>query len=201
MRIAVAMVICDGLVAVCTPKHIKCFALSCCKDGGLSASLVSEVPLSYSVGFADASFIEYDTPSRRPKDLLVPCHIFSQPLPPDVDLYCTFDMPVTFHPSIDACGSISWHEGINKRDEAEKPLAFCATSLFHSGEREDIQPSLKFTHPDLPALYAMGVRDYDPGLGLAIFGNYFGEFDELEPWDPPPRDTEQQVRSRLLIEL
>lgn len=90
-------------------------------------------------------------------------------------------MPITFHPSIDACGSILGHEDVNKCDKAEKPLAFCATSLFHSGEREDIPPPLKFTHLDLPALYAMGVRDYDPGLGLAIFGNYFGELTIYNP--------------------
>lgn len=237
------MAICDDLVAVVTPKHIKCFAFSCDDGGKLSASQISEVSLSYSVGFADARFIEDATPPHPLNDLRVciagqnglyllhfsvdelrsrhlkpnPSCIFSQPLPSGINLYLASDTAVTFRPLIDACGTMSWFEGINEGDDSEEPLSFRTISHAMNarhGQHGEPPTPLIFRNSELPALYAMGVRDYDPGLGLAVFGNYFGElvlynlgrsniskitscFGPLERNGPPPKYAAQQVRSSM----
>lgn len=191
------MAICDDLIVVVTPNRVKCFAFSCDSDGQPLAYLLKQITLSYSVGFADAKFIDSVAPGRSVEDLRVcvsgadglyllsfssdelqsadsnpaaSC-IFSQPRPPGIGLSSASDVTVAFCPVIDAHGTISWYEGINNCEE--RPLSFCTIS--HSAANGMPRTPLKFSHQELPALYGMGVRDYNPGLGLAVFGNYYGE--------------------------
>lgn len=80
-----------------------------------------------------------------------------------------------FCPSIDAYGSTSWFEGPNRSNGDNTPnITFRSTSHFIRPYRGARQP-LTLDRLDLPSLSAMAVRDYDPGLGLAVFGNYYGE--------------------------
>ena len=41
---------------------------------------------------------------------------------------------------------------------------------------ESAEPAVfHLDHPELPAMYAAGVYDYDEGLGIGVFGNAYGE--------------------------
>lgn len=66
------------------------------------------------------------------------------------------------------CEFLSWTEVC---DEVLPPIMNFST--MHCGSQNQVV--FKLDHPDMPALYGMGVFDYDAALGLAVFGNMFGE--------------------------
>lgn len=66
------------------------------------------------------------------------------------------------------CEFLSWMEVC---DEVLPPIMNFSTMPCGSQK----QVVFKLDHPDMPALYGMGVFDYDAALGLAVFGNMFGE--------------------------
>lgn len=75
------------------------------------------------------------------------------------------------------CPTLSWLIG---PFQPGKHIAFATLPalLTDSDPSENdisVLPEFRLEHPDLPALYAQGVYDYDEGLGLAVFGNAFGE--------------------------
>lgn len=95
--------------------------------------------------------------------------------------FAEVDASYPFKPLIDPSGTISWLEAIlpEKWTLPPRQLSFRTLSRrpnIPPPDGEDTPPHVfVLDHPELPALYAMGVYDYDASLGLAIFGNYYGE--------------------------
>lgn len=82
----------------------------------------------------------------------------------------------------DGRGGLSWLVGsYTSWHEFRRHVRFATLpdGLPHSAaDMQDDAPAAEeyqLDHPDMPALYAAGVYDYDDGLGLAVFGNAFGE--------------------------
>ena len=79
------------------------------------------------------------------------------------------------------CSSISW---LSVHRTLDRPVTFVTLPYgFSNADGLELSSSTSSTsssvyglnHPDMPALYAMGVFDYDETLGLGVFGNVFGE--------------------------
>lgn len=74
------------------------------------------------------------------------------------------------------CSTISWLSGPRDFD---RPISFVTLPGGILKDNDIVHPQLapvyELKHPDLPALYALGVYDYNETLGVAIFGNAFGE--------------------------
>lgn len=88
------------------------------------------------------------------------------------------DLIVPCCPTFDATGTIlTWLEGPATGCGRHYSFRILLEAPRHdessSDEREP--PHFELEHPDMPALYAEGVYHYDAGLGIAVFGNMFGE--------------------------
>lgn len=98
----------------------------------------------------------------------------------DADSKRCFDDP--YRPLLGANGaSVSWLLGCYaSRPDQRRHVRFAtmvtgvtAMTESQAGVAEPLEYQLE--HPDMPAMYASGVYDYDDGLGLAVFGNGYGE--------------------------
>lgn len=95
-----------------------------------------------------------------------------------------FDNP--YRPLLGANGArVSWLSGcFATRPDRRRHVRFAtlADSMWDTvGSPADVAEPVEYElHPDMPAMYAAGVYDYDDGLGLAVFGNAYGELALLD---------------------
>lgn len=112
----------------------------------------SEIPS----GYLRYSYLIPDYHERKHTDLAIPCS-----------------------PAFDATSTaLTWLQGPS--GGYGRQYSFCTLveglpSLVDSEQQAQQAIVYELEHPDMPVLYAEGVYHYDAGLGVAVFGNMFGE--------------------------
>lgn len=193
------MAIDDNIVAVVTPIEFQAFILVEQKDGTISVDRRTPIRRSRSVGFAQVSFGPASANSCLSKLYLCICRhdglfaysilkdrlLSNNRLDDDFSLVWSKPKPSHYVPEERSedqykplfgshCATLSW---LANGAPLGKQVRFVTLPLGIPSS-EQLDPPLEYDlgHPDMPAMWAYGVYDYDEGLGCAIFGNAFGEF-------------------------
>lgn len=200
-----AMDIKDDLVVAISPNAVQIFSLADILAAEReTAQHLRKIELSVSVGFADVKILE-PAPGFPPTECEVRIALAGEEgiflcsvvLGRTVEsatsvgesLVLAWHQPVVagldasypMKPLIDSFGTVSWLESIIPEKETSPVHQFSFHTLSRRPKAPHPQSDGTLPHvyvldrPELPALYAMGVYDYDASLGLAIFGNYYGE--------------------------
>lgn len=189
----------DVAVAV-TPKKLHLFFVTHTGNVKEHVKHIRSVELAVSVGFADVKFV--GTTSKdgmcgyelriclAGEDGLYLYGIAEEDIhTPDVQMSSIWSLPRTptgrealpFCPTIDESGTVSWLQGYpkNSLDINSKnpllPISFHTTTRRTLVDKDYLATTYELEDVELPAMYAMGVYHYDAGLGVAVFGNFYGE--------------------------
>ena len=192
------MAICGRVVAVVMPWQLRLLVLNISAEGSMTAEQTRSIPLKCSVGWAQTLFSEperlhlcicgqdglftYSVPvgeSRsggQTEDLLPLWHM-QRYTALQMELYRRQDW-ASYFPQFGAHGTtIIW---LQRALHSTKHIGFATlpeglSDARFAGGNSHSPHVYELEHPELPAMYAAGVYDYDEALGVAVFGNAFGE--------------------------
>lgn len=207
----------DLAVAV-TPKKVHLFSVTHTGSVEEHVKHIRSFELAVSVGFADVRFVRTTLKDGRCGHEIRICLAGEDGLylygiaeedfhTAGVQMTSIWSLPRTptghealpFCPAIDEDGTISWLEGhpknplgINSKGPL-LPISFHTTTRRPLADKDTLAttfPAYELQDVELPAMYAMGVYHYDAGLGVAVFGNLYGELALVKFCDTSIRDLQ-----------
>lgn len=188
---AVAMAISERTVAVVSPRRLRIFAL----QDDHAWALTQTIGISHSIGYATIQFLPphmdpgesplSDVPTELRMAIAGQDGLFLHRITETLDTTALFQ------------ASLVWHHTPGKREDAHYPvfsqgceflswMEGCVASIpdvsfltvrcgFEAQADAPRSPIFELDRSHTPAMCGMGVFDYDGVLGLAAFGNIFGE--------------------------
>jgi hypothetical protein len=227
----------DDVAVVVTPRELQIFSVQIQQDGCLVSDHLRSIDLSPSIGFAQSFFTRPTGLENSSTFYLALSGVdglfvyriatyglrYGDHLPEIMSLKtdaaeCLAShgpADYTYQPSFSASGeTLSWLVG--NFEDFGRPGRFATLScgLAYPSNSDDISETpahYELSHSDLPSLYAASVYDFDYGLGVAVFGNAYGELamvciddrdikDLMDCFDPlnlSPLSGEDEIASKV----